>query len=347
MTMILFAEKPNAAVGYIHHIRKLNPEGGDLITIFAHNNHLLQPQFQFPHHLKVRDLPAVRPVAFKPLQFEDFLPPRRNVSTITLDEAVAAVSSAAKIYVQGGRLNGFAVADRLAGWVRDRNPEASILLAQAQGLENAHFHYAVEDARPLGEYRLAIDAANIRLFFDYNYILNSHPMIADAFAKIGRKGARHIGKTPLQLLYWFRRRARGKGRYVQSHDVTHAMRNWQGTGKYPVSGISGTRFGLGAEEFQNYALHTLVDRGLVAEANSRFTLSEDGDAFLDVFHPDCEDADQPFRTAAWTCLPVEEAEEAIGRYIRTFFGKQRHFIGKLPHILLDGTIRYPAAGKEA
>jgi hypothetical protein len=248
MTMILFAEKPNAAVGYIHHIRKLNPEGGDLITIFAHNNHLLQPQFQFPHHLKVRNLPAVRPVAFKPLQLEGFLPPRRNVSTITMDEAVAAVSSA---------------------------------------------------------------------------------------------------KTPLQLLYWFRRRARGKGRYVQSHDATRAMRNWQGTGKYPVSGISGTRFGLGAEEFQNYALHTLVDRGLVAEADSRFTLSEDGDAFLDVFHPDCEDADQPFRTAAWTCLPLEKAEEAIGRYIQTFFGKQRRFIGKLPHILLDGTIRYPAAGKEA
>jgi hypothetical protein len=231
MTTILFAEKPNASVGYIHHIRKLNPEGGDLITIFAHNNHLLQPQFQFPHHLKVRDLPAVRPVAFKPLQFEGFLPPRRNVSTITMDEAVAAVSSAAKIYVQPGRLNGFAVADRLAGWVRDRNPS--------------------------------------------------------------------------------------------------------------------TRFGLGAEEFHIYALHTLVDRGLVAEADSRFTLSEDGDAFLDVFHPDCEDADQPFRTAAWTCLPLEKAEEAIGRYIQTFFGKQRRFIGKLPHILLDGTIRYPAAGKEA
>jgi hypothetical protein len=125
------------------------------------------------------------------------------------------------------------------------------------------------------------------------------------------------------------------------------MRNWPGTGKYPVSSLSGNRFGLGAVEFQNYALHTLVDRCLVEEINDRYTLSEEGEAFLDVLHPDCEDPDQPFRTAAWTCLPVDEAEAAIGRYIRTFFGKQRRFIGKLPDVLLDGTIRYATAGKEA
>jgi hypothetical protein len=125
------------------------------------------------------------------------------------------------------------------------------------------------------------------------------------------------------------------------------MRNWQGTGKYPVSSLAGARFGLGAVEFQNYALHTLVDRRLVEEADDRYTLSEEGEAFLDVLHPDCEDPDQPFRTAAWTNLPYQEAEAAIGRYIRTFFGKQRRFIGKLPNIILDGSIRYATAGKEA
>jgi hypothetical protein len=345
MTIILFTEKPSAAVGYIHHIRKLNPDGGDIITIYTHNNHLLE--FQFPGDLKLRDLPAVRPVSYKPIQFEGFLSPRRGVSAIAVNEAVAAVSTAGKVYVEPGCLNGFAVADRLAGWVRVRNPQARILITQSQGMDNGHYQSAVEDARPIDEYMPAVNAGNIRLFFDYNYILNSHPMIADAFAKIGRKGTRHIGKTSLQLLYWFRQRARKKGCYVTSHDVAHVMRNWQGTSKYPVSSLAGARLGLGAVEFQNYAFHTLVDRRLVEEADDRYTLSEDGEAFLDVLDPDCEDPDQPFRTAAWTSLPYQDAEDAIARYIRTFFGKQRRFIGKLPNILLDGTIRYTTARKEA
>lgn len=53
-------------------------------------------------------------------------------------------------------------------------------------------------------------------------------------------------------------------------------------------------------------------------------LTAQGEAFLSALHPDCEDADLPFRLRQWEASwPV--SRPSVERYLRTFFGKAARF----------------------
>ena len=53
------------------------------------------------------------------------------------------------------------------------------------------------------------------------------------------------------------------------------------------------------------------------------TLSDAGERFLEILHPDSEDPDLPFRLQEWQMLPPTEARDRIDTYLRTFFGKTK------------------------
>lgn len=166
-------------------------------------------------------------------------------------------------------------------------------------------------------------AGQARRFFDFNFNVNSLNVFGEALRRTSPQAERiapHAGmsKYGLQLLYFLR----GKT-FDGVADVTWAMRRWQGTGKYPMDSAQ-----LGSAASQHQILTNLVALGLVAcprkEDRLGCELTDAGIAFLDMLHPDCEDADLPFRLRQWEA-DWPASRPPMERYLRTFFGKQKRF----------------------
>lgn len=164
----------------------------------------------------------------------------------------------------------------------------------------------------------------IRRYFDYNYLANALPIIGAAARQAGTWGNTIPSKYGLQLLY----DARETGPLSDGHRFER-MAKWKGTGKYKPDGYFQ---GLGSPTSMHTIVEELVDAHYLRRASAKRThtsLTEEGGRFLDLLHPDCQDADLPFRLDQWSRLPEAEAKERINRYIQTFFGKQKAFFDKV------------------
>jgi hypothetical protein len=165
----------------------------------------------------------------------------------------------------------------------------------------------------------------IRRYFDYNYLANALPIIGEVARAAGTWGETIPSKYGLQLLY----DARETGSMSDGHRIDR-MSRWKGTGRYKQD----TRHyfsGLGSPTSQSSIIEELIKAHYLQRTGPKrhhTELTEEGNRFLDLLHPDCEDRDLPFRLDQWSRMPVDEAQEKINRYIRTFFGKQKVFLDK-------------------
>ena len=163
----------------------------------------------------------------------------------------------------------------------------------------------------------------MKRYFDWNWNANSLAILGDAQRRAGAPGnAPPMSKYALQLLYGLRNQLpMTEGRMV------HLMQHWPGTGRYkPAAGERSPQLGSPASVspiIENLLFSGFLETTVVA-GRAHLGLSGRGRVLLNMLHPDCEDADLPFRLHAW-CEQGLASKPAVDRYIKTFFGKQKRF----------------------
>ena len=183
-------------------------------------------------------------------------------------------------------------------------------------------------------------------YFDYNFHVNSLAIFGKLLRKLGvncelRNAAPGYGfyvtKFNLQALFYFREQgSTSEGSLLQAFDL------WQGTGKYTAQRQQYRNPSLGSAMSRCAILTQLKEVGLLAEeampwqrrdgswgARSYLRLSSLGDEFLSHVHPDCLDADIPFRLDQWCMQGLSASKPSMDRYLRTFFGKQKRFADRI------------------
>jgi len=195
------------------------------------------------------------------------------------------------------------------------------------------------------------DAGLAKRYFDFNYNVNAMAIFSGPLRALGVETNGYLlSKYSLQLLYLLR----GKEEPFEEGQCIRAMLDWRGTGKYvhPADLPSWERPSLGSVDSYSRIIEGLVGRGLLArsvttepmsvDAKERWgrhragepprtvdrhwlAISDKGRALLDLLHPDCEDADLPFRLDAWFREGLSGSQARIDSYLRTFFGNQMQF----------------------
>lgn len=162
-------------------------------------------------------------------------------------------------------------------------------------------------------FRSWANAGDAKRFFDYNFNVNSLAILGDCLRKVGVDTEEFgMSKYALQTLYGLRGVAPlSEGRLI------HRMDKWPGTGRYPICE-------LGSPASRSSILAQLKTAGLVTYEGRLVALSDRGHDFLNLLHPDCEDADLPARLEAWK-KDWPNSKPKITRYLRTFFGKQLRY----------------------
>ncbi len=184
---------------------------------------------------------------------------------------------------------------------------------------------AYADARTWEHADADLSFARLKRHFDHAFTVNSRLILGRTMQDAGCAPDAHApSKFQVQLLYHLARTGRtDEGRAI------HAMSAWSGTGRYPVQRRHerhGVRFGTEASRAP--IVRHLIESGLAAQDGRWISVSDLGRRFLDLLHPDCEDADLPFRMTEWCRMPEEEGRARIDRYVRTWFGRQMRFLAR-------------------
>lgn len=176
----------------------------------------------------------------------------------------------------------------------------------------------------------ALSYGRVKRYFDWNWNVNSLAILGETQRLAGvPSDAPPLSKWALQLLYGIR----GK-QGLKEYDIFEMMTNWKGTGRYSEgqSAEPPRRAKLGSASSVAPIIQNLLDAGLLArsdaEKNPDIAMTDTGNRLMGLLHPDCEDADLPYRLGGW-CLQGGKSKPAIDRYIKTFFGKQKRFLDSL------------------
>jgi len=171
-------------------------------------------------------------------------------------------------------------------------------------------------------YRALLSAGKAKRLLEYNYAVNSLAILGNLYRKLaGTQEPVFVSKYALQVLIWLDNSPPTP--VWKLHDKMG--KGWAGTGKY-AGGKMGHLYGMGSAASRQSILQDLVTIGLLRESEKGVvSITELGHAYVRALHPDCSDADLPFRLDAWMTQGIEVSEPAIKRYLNTFFGKQaRH-----------------------
>ncbi|KVP75216.1 hypothetical protein WJ96_05515 [Burkholderia ubonensis] len=194
-------------------------------------------------------------------------------------------------------------------------------------VDDASIEKGFANLQPFGEVSARhLEYGRVKRYFDWNWNVNSLAILGEAQRRAGVPAdAPPLSKYALQLLYGLRNhRPMTEGR------VASLMQHWLGTGRYKTGpGEWRPRLGSSASTLQimdNLVAAGLLVRGIVA-GRSHLGLSGHGRTLLNLLHPDCEDADLPFRLNAW-CEQGLASKPVVDRYINTFFGKQKSFLAR-------------------
>lgn len=291
-------------------------------------------RFRLPRGLKWSELPFISEPAYRQITFTDAraqIGVRKLVGqtySMVESEADQALADADVILSLVDAWYGSAhLAFRFISDALGYFPKGRVLYPWTLELTERGLRKSLAEMRHFDEFAMPIATqGEIRRYFDYNYLANALPIIGAAARQAGTWGNTIPSKYGLQLLY----DARETGPLSDGHRIER-MAKWKGTGKYKPA--PGDYFdGLGSPTSRHQIIKELVDAHYLHRASAKRThtsLTEEGGRFLDLLHPDCQDADLPFRLDQWSRLPEAEAKEKINRYIRTFFGKQKAFFDKV------------------
>lgn len=202
-------------------------------------------------------------------------------------------------------------------------------------LDEQAIRLALVDMKPFNQVAArSLEYGHTKRYFDWNWNVNALAVLGDAARRAGVPAeAPPLSKYSLQVLYALRDQLP-----LQEGQIVRLMTEWPGTGRYTYApGQWPPSVGSAASSAQ--IVQNLVDAGLLAQLLPEgwmgplekyvtppiwLTVSPRGRTLLQLLHPDCEDADLPFRLDAW-CDIGASAKPAIDRYIKTFFGKQLRF----------------------
>lgn len=208
----------------------------------------------------------------------------------------------------------------------ERAPNYPVLVLNS-GLDNASVKRAFKSLITTEHvsYKALLSAGKAKRLFEYNYAINSLAILGNLYRKLSNSQEPvFVSKYALQTLIWLG----GKPSMTPGKIMALLNKGWIGTGKYPRSGLRHL-YGMGSAASQSSIIQSLEKLGLIEEATKQqLKVTSSGQAFLDALHPDCSDADLPFRIDAWMSQGVEAAEPAIKRYLNTFFGKQLRYQAK-------------------
>ncbi len=290
-------------------------------------------RFRLPRGIKRAELPFTSEPVYKPITsmtakarigVRKLGAPSFSMIESEADQALAdadVILALVDAYYGGAHLAYRFINDALGHF-----PKGRVIYPWIIDLTENGMRKALSEMRCFDEFAMPIAMqGEIRRYFDFNYLCNALPMFGEAARLAGTWGSTVPSKYGLQLLY----DALDTGSLSDGKRIER-MTRWRGTGKYKTSD---TAFydGLGSASSRNNIIEELVKAHYLRRSGKNrinTELSEEGSSFLDLLHPDCRDADLPFRLDAWSLLPVPEARSKIDRYIRTFFGKQKAFFDK-------------------
>ncbi len=163
------------------------------------------------------------------------------------------------------------------------------------------------------------EARRLKADFDYSFLVNAAGLLTRTYHAVGGQESSPVfSKYTVALLYKLKSMD-----YVTDGLLMQEMVRWTGSGKYVNN-----RVRMGSPASMGPLVDGLRQLGFIERRGTgyRIQLSPLGAAFLERLHPDCEDADLPFRLDNWQADPVA-GRVAAQRYIRTWFGKQKRFMG--------------------
>lgn len=175
------------------------------------------------------------------------------------------------------------------------------------------------------DYKKMLEAGRVKRLFEYNYAVNSLCILGNLYRNIaGDQEPLFVSKYNLQVLVWMSTKAPMPIWKIDSF-LAH---KWAGTGKYAMYQMQFLQ-GIGCAASRGSMIQILVEKGLAHQDDGGMvSITALGHAYVKGLHPDCSDADLPFRIDAWMSQGVEAAEPAIKRYLNTFFGKQLRYQAK-------------------
>lgn len=338
MKITLLAPKPSVASLYVEALFTARPElRPEDVMVGYHNPTVVHRAMAYPRGRRLREYPMVLPIGWKAPHhlYENFFP--------AVDVMPEAEDDRQRFWGRQFSMHEFmkflSESDEIIAVV-DKEPRSCMSACQVletfRGTEREGVHVAflehpgypdvqnhtpssllgcvMKDEEVVRRTRIQLN----KMFFDFNYNLNS-------FAVMGLTASRVLDRTlntaptknVLQLLYVLRD-------HVSKSDgeLVDMMSRWKGTGRYPECEI-------GSPESSAGIIHEAIQLGFATRvSNNSISLTEDGEGFLEALHPDCRDPDQTARLREWCLLDQEEAEARIGRYIRTYFGKQIRFMNR-------------------
>lgn len=201
------------------------------------------------------------------------------------------------------------------------NPEAEVHWVTSHSLAQENLLKNYETPLPAEYLSESFHRGEIHRYFDFNYIVNSLAINGETARRAGFFDV-SLSKYGLQMLLHIN--PDGDHSYGE---INSKAQSWEGTGKYDPKSLGNPM--LGSPTSQWVILEQLTQLDLLEQASQgRFRVSESGKHFISLFHPRCKDSDLPFRLEEWSRMPMNEAKDKIGRYLRTFFGRQKRFLEK-------------------
>jgi hypothetical protein len=323
--IVLVLEKPMQSSAIAPFVAERWP-GRQVLAVYTYYVGLYE--FRYPRGLSHSDFPYVGSTKWKIRDFGDF----RKPDQVPLCFVVELING----QVNKTQLNPFEVIAGAGEIWFGCDPDHSganafdVLLSQCLGDDEAAkerpaliFRSMNEKdlIRTLGDptttadprYREWSNRGLAKRFFEYNYNVNSLALFGDCLRKVGVDTSDFgISKHGLQILYWLRGQ-----KPLNEWRVVKSMENWKGTGRYqPVE--------MGTPASRSPILSQLRQAGLLSEQDRLTVITDRGNDFLNLLHPDCEDPDLAARLAAWQAdWPSSKVQ--IVTYLRTFFGKQARF----------------------
>ncbi len=350
MRIALICEKPQLATEFIYELTtfETNLDREQFTVGWANEHYHLNTSFTFPRGALYNSFPKICEPAYKPLKFdgqyldgETRLHCRKGLSVtipkplttifinkIENSEFIQSLLVADVIYVViDPGPSGFHTRLRVMEYLSSLQVTASIRHLGLDDLTTSGIQKALSKAGDMHDIEERAKFSLVRRYFDYNYLLNAYPIMGKTFEKsFGKRLEWPLSKHELQILFFMR--STKNSRLNDAH-LSARMRYWQGTGKYKARDWYGY-FGMGNPASRHCIIENLIGQNLLVRNLDRtICITDLGERLLEHMHPDCEDPDQVFRIYLWAQLPLDEAKAKIGRYIKTFFGKQKRFLSKL------------------
>lgn len=149
------------------------------------------------------------------------------------------------------------------------------------------------------KYRQWSAKGRARQFFNYNFDLNSEALLTESLRKVGVDVSEfRMNEYCLQFLYWLRRQPT-----LSEGENSTQVKKWVGSGRYQIK---------------------LRNMGMLAFQDRLAVITDRGNDFLNLLHPDCENPDRVALLDAWHA-DWPNSKEQMSSYLRTFFGKQLQY----------------------